>query len=95
MENKEISELKKKLKILQKELRSVGPIMRGSVTVMGDKNKQPYFSVSQKGKTKVMYLGEKRARIAEKYVENYRRVLGIIDDMTKINMEILKKTGTK
>ncbi len=95
MENKEISELKKKLKILQKELRSVGPIMRGSVTIMGDKNKQPYFSVSKKGKTKVIYLGDKRAKVAEKYVENYRRVLEIIDEMTIINMEILKKMKTK
>ncbi len=86
MENKEISELKKKLKILQKELRSAGPIMRGSVTIMGDKNKQPYFSVSKKGKTKVIYLGDKRAKVAEKYVENYRRVLEIIDEMTIINI---------
>ena len=95
MENKEILELKKKLKILQKELRSVGPIMRGSVTVMGTKNKQPYFSVSIKGKTKVIYLGEKRAKIARKSVDNYRKVLEIIEEMTIINMEILKKIETK
>jgi len=95
MENKEISEFKKKLKILQKELRSAGSIMRGTVTIMGDKNKQPYFSVSIKGKTKVMYLGNKRAKVAEKYVENYRRVLEIIDEMTRINMEILKRMKTK
>ena len=95
MKNKEISELKKKLYILQKELRSTGPIMRGSVTIMGDKNKQPYFSVSKKGKTKVIYLGDKRAKVAEKYVENYRRVLEIIDEMTIINMEILKRMKTK
>lgn len=95
MENIEISELKKKRKILQKELRSVGPIMRGSVTIMGDKNKQPYFSVSKKGKTKVIYLGNKRAKVAGKYVENYKKLLEIIDEMTIINMEILKKMKTK
>lgn len=95
MKNKEILELKQKLKELQKKLKKVGPIMRGSITIMGDKNKQPYFSMSKKGKTKVIYLGDKRAKIAVRYVENYRYVLGIIDEMTEINMEIFKKMKSK
>lgn len=95
MKNREILELKRDLKKLHKKLGLIGPIMRGSVTIMGDKNKQPYFSVSLKGKTKVIYLGDKRAKIANKYVDNYRKVLGIIDEMTKINMELFKKIKTK
>ena len=71
----------------------IGPMMRGSVTIMGKKNKQPYFSVGIKGKTKVMYLGDKRAEIARKYSENYKRLLEIVEEMTIINMEILKLTS--
>ncbi len=95
MKNKKNYELRKDIKKLQNELNLIGPIMRGSVTVMGKKNKQPYFSVSMKGKTKLIYLGNNRAKIARKYVENYKRMLEIIDEMTKINMEILKREKTK
>ena len=41
----EAKEIKGKISNLQKEIRSLGPLMRGSVTLMGKKNKQPYFSV--------------------------------------------------
>lgn len=95
MENKEFQELKNKLKDLQRKLCKIGPIMRGSVTIMGSKNKQPYFSTSIKRKTKIIYLGNKRAEIANKYVKNYRTVMKIIDEMTEVNMEILKKMKSK
>ncbi len=64
--------------------------MRGSVTYMGTKNKQPYFSISLKGKTKIIYLGDKRAKVARKHVENYKKSAEIIDKMTLIQMEIFK-----
>jgi len=88
----EIMELKKKLRKLEKEYRKILPIMRGSVTYMGTKNKQPYFSISLKGKTKIIYLGDKRAKVARKYVENYKKSTEIIDKMTLIQMEIFKKS---
>jgi len=46
--------------------------------------------LSLKGKTKVIYLGDKRAKIAKKYVENYKKSIELIDQMTLIQMEILK-----
>ena len=85
--------LEKDLNSLLDEMGKIGPVMRGSVTIMGKKNKQPYFSVGIKGKTKVMYLGDKRAGIARKYSENYKRLLEIAEEMTIINMEILKLTS--
>ncbi len=78
------------LKKLEKEYKKTVPVMRGSITFMGTKNKQPYFSLSLKGKTKVIYLGDKRAKIAKKYVENYKKSIELIDQMTLIQMEILK-----
>jgi len=95
MINEENDDLKKKLESLLNELSSIGPVMRGSVTIMGKKNKQPYFSVNVKGKTKLIYLGEKRAEIANQYIDNYKKILEIIDEMTMVNMQILKKIKTK
>jgi len=69
--------------------------MRGSVTIMGTKNKQPYFSVSMGGKTKTVYLGDKRAAKAKKYVENYKVMVSIIDKMTLVQMELMKLEESK
>lgn len=85
----------KEIDELMKEIRTLGPMMRGSVTIMGTKNKQPYFSVGVQGKTKIIYLGEKRALIANKYSENYKRMLEIVEQMTILNMELLKLMSTK
>lgn len=90
MNKEEINELKLELKRLESEYKKIHPIMRGSITYMGNKNKQPYFSLSLKGKTKVIYLGDKRAKIAKKYVENYKKATELIDQMTLIHMQIFK-----
>lgn len=90
MNKEKINELKMELKRLENEYRKIRPIMRGSITYMGTKNKQPYFSLSLKGKTKVIYLGDKRAKIAKKYVKNYKRATELIDQMTLTQMQILK-----
>ena len=52
--------------------------MRGSVTLMGKKNKQPYFSVGIQKKTRVIYLGDKRAEKANEFVANYKKLLEIV-----------------
>jgi hypothetical protein len=90
MDEQKKEELKLELKRLESEFRKCRPIMRGSITYMGIKNKQPYFSLSLKGKTKVIYLGDKRAKVARKYVENYKRATELIDKMTLLQMQILK-----
>jgi len=41
MENNEILKLRRKLKSLQKKLGKLGPVMRGSVVLLGPKNKYP------------------------------------------------------
>jgi hypothetical protein len=94
MESKKNTNFKKELSELHKEMKTIGPMMRGSITIMGKKNKQPYFSVGIDGKTKVIYLGNKRAEIAGEYVNNYKRMLELVDRMTIINMKILKSIKT-
>ena len=86
----EKNEMEKRLNQLLKEIQGIGPVMRGSVTMMGKRHKQPYFSVSVKGKTKVIYLGSNRTKKAKQYADNYSQLMKLVEEMTMLNMEILK-----
>jgi hypothetical protein len=81
---------KARLESLAGELAKVGPVMRGSVVVIGTRNKQPYFSLNKDKKTRLIYLGRKREAKAREYSENYKRLLEIVEEMTTLNMELLK-----
>ena len=48
MNIQEREKIESRLAEINREIRSLGPIMRGSVTLMGKRNKQPYFSVTVK-----------------------------------------------
>lgn len=103
MGKREIEKLKRRRKALEKRMRALGPLMRGSVVELamkcgnrncrcarGEKHKKTHFSISMKGKTKIMYLGKKREPIARRYSENYKSLLEIVEEMTIINMALLK-----
>ena len=60
MGKKELAKMKRRVKTLQKQLGQLGPLMRGSVVVIGTRNKQPYFSLNKNKKTHLIYLGKKR-----------------------------------
>jgi len=90
MDTRKYRRIEKKITELQDVIRQIGPVMRGSVTQMGKRHKQPYFSIGIQKKTKVIYLGDKRAEKAREYVANYRRLLQAAEDMTILNMELLK-----
>ncbi len=82
--------LKHQIVQLRQELKRIGPVMRGSLVVIGTRNKQPYFSVNIKRKTHLIYLGKRREQQALKLSENYRRLQQIVDEMTVLNMRLLK-----
>ena len=82
--------IKRRAGELRKELRGLGPLMRGSVVVIGTRNKQPYFSVNIKRKTHLLYLGRRREKRAKQYSENYHRLQEIVEEMTLLNMRLLK-----
>ena len=65
--------------------------MRGSMVVIGTRNKQPYFSLNKNKKTRLIYLGKKREDKAREYSDNYKKLLEIVEEMTIINMELLKE----
>ena len=90
MTKKELAKMKRRVKVLQGQLGRLGPLMRGSVVVIGAKNKQPYFSLNKNKKTKLIYLGKKREAQGREYSTNYKRLVQIIEEMTEINMILLK-----
>lgn len=53
--------------------------------------KQPYFSLNLNGRTRLIYLGQKRAPQARTYSHNHQLLKNIVDEMTKLNMLLLKK----
>ena len=56
---------------------------------------QIYFSVSAKGKTRLIYLGKDRAAIAAQCAAHYKALAEIVDEMTIINMDLLKANVLK
>ena len=97
MNKSEILKLRRSLKSLQKKLGNLGPVMRGSVVMLGPKNKPKRicFSLNKDGKTKMMYLGKKREDKAKEYSQNYKELLGIVEEMTAINMTLLKENAAQ
>ena len=91
MEKRELAKMKRRVKALQKELGELGPVMRGSVVVIGTRNKQPYLSLNKNKKTQLIYLGKKREDRARQYSANYKRLREIVEEMTQLNMTLIKE----
>ena len=91
MDKREIARIDRRLNILHKRLGQLGPVMRGSVVVIGTRNKQSYFSVNVDGKTRLIYLGKARERRAREYSANYQKLRDIAEEMTTLNMALLKE----
>ena len=87
--------IKRRVGELSKELRRLGPLMRGSVVVIGTRNKQPYFSVDVERMTHLLYLGRRREKKAKQYSQNYHRLQEIVEEMTLLNMRLLKLDGSQ
>ena len=91
MEKRETAKLKRRVKALQKQMGEIGPVMRGSVVFIGNPKKYCHFSLNKDKKTHLIYLGKKREARAKEYSNNYKRLLDIIEEMTTLNMKLLKE----
>jgi hypothetical protein len=89
--NKSVGVMQRQVRKLQDELGRLGPVMRGSVVVIGTRNKQPYFSLNKDKRTRLIYLGKKRVALAREYSKNYKRLLAVVEEMTILNMELIKR----
>lgn len=90
MDKREITQMKRRVKTLQKRLGALGPVMRGSLVRIGTRNKQFYFSLNKDNRTHLIYLGNKREPCAREYSTNYQKLLDIVEEMTVLNMKLLK-----
>jgi hypothetical protein len=90
METAQVRSFRQRLRDLRQKMAQLGPVMRGSVVVIGTRNKQPYFSLNKDKRTKLIYLGRRREPKAREFSDNYKTLLAIIEEMTIINMELLK-----
>lgn len=93
MGKKELAKMKRRIKTLQRKMGQLGPVMRGSIVVIGTRNKQSYFSLNKNKKTQLIYLGKKRQARAKEYSDNYRKLRAIVEEMTMINMTLLKENA--
>jgi len=93
MDKKELAQMTRRLGTLQRQLGTLGPVMRGSVVIIGTRNKQPYFSLNKNKKTRLIYLGKSKEDKARKYSQNYKKLLEIVEEMTIINMTLLKESA--
>jgi len=91
MKTAQVRKTQARVRALRRELGKLGPVMRGSVVVIGTRNKQPYFSLNKDRKTRLIYLGRDREAKAREYSDNYRRLLAIVEEMTLLNMALLKE----
>jgi len=90
MTQKEIANARRKLRRLEKEMAGIPPVMRGSVVRIGTRNKQFYFTLNKDKKTRLIYLGNKREPLARKLSANYKKLVAIVEEMTLLNMTLLK-----
>ena len=93
MEKEELAKMRRRVKTLQKRMAQLGPVMRGSVVVIGTRNKQSYFSLNRNKKTQLIYLGKRRRARAKEYSDNYKKLRAIVEEMTMINMILLKNNA--
>jgi len=90
MRKQQATEAKRRVRMLQEKMGQLGPFMRGTVVVIGTRNKQPYFSLNKDRKTRLIYLGKKRESQARRLSAAYKKLLDIIEEMTILNMDLLK-----
>ena len=90
MTKKQIRKARQQLRRLEKQMAEIRPVMRGSVVQIGTRNKQFYFTLNKDKKTRLIYLGNKREPLARKLSANYKQLIATIEEMTLLNMTLLK-----
>jgi len=93
MTKEEIAKAKRRLKVLERLLSKAPPLMRGSIVTNGVKQKRLCFSLTKDKRTHLMYLGEGRLEKAKVLSANYGKLQEIVEEMTFLNMALLKNNA--
>jgi hypothetical protein len=103
MDEREARRLRQKRKLLLRRMAGIEEFLRGSVVLMrrpctyagcrkcasGERHPTWGLTVSEKGKTRTMYLGVKRLDAARRMTENYRRVQALVEEIGTINRALV------
>lgn len=89
-------------------MRGLGNLMRGTLYTAhvrcgaprcecahGEKHAKLHLSVNFKGRTRGLYVGEKRADAVAALLEEYQRAWRIIEGLTEVNLELLRPTRNR
>jgi len=104
MNESETRRLKQKRKLLLRRMAAVEDFVRGSVVLMkrpctypgcrkcagGIKHESWVLTYSSTGKTRTVYLGQKRLAEARRMVANHRKVMDLAEQISQINLVLLK-----
>jgi len=99
-----MAELAKRRFALWREVMGVGDFVRGSVVVLrrpctyercrlcreGKRHPATYLSLKEKGKTRLVYLPKRLVAEARQWVGEWRRLDGLLVEMSKTNVELLR-----
>ena len=58
----QLGKMKRRMRTLQNQLGRLGPCMRGTVVVIGTRNKQHYFSLNKNKKTRLIIWAQSANR---------------------------------
>lgn len=83
--------LTKRLRQLESKVSECFPLIIGSLTVIGGERRLPRFSINKRGRKTSIYLGKNKESIARKYLENYRKLGDIINEIADINLEMIRR----
>ena len=96
-----------KRRMLVERLAGMGEFLRGSVVLMkrrcayqrcrkcasGVNHPTWVLTVSEKGKTRTVYLGKGRVEAARQMTREYRRLTALIDQINQVNRALLTRRG--
>ena len=99
-----MAELARKRFALWREVMGVGDFVRGSVVVLrrpctyercrvcreGKRHPATYLSLKEKGKTRLVYLPKRLVPEAKRWVGEWRRLDGLVVEMSRTNAEVLR-----
>jgi uncharacterized protein YcsI (UPF0317 family) len=102
MDDLEKRRLERKRRLLHGQMARIEEFLRGSVVLMkrpcaypncrkcasGERHPTWVLTVSENGKTRTIYLGAKRLDAARRMTENYRRLQGLVEQISTINRSL-------
>jgi hypothetical protein len=104
----DIRRLEQRRDALLDSLRSLGNLMRGSLytahvrcgspdceCAKGKRHEKQHLSVNLHGRTRNVYVGERRASQVAALIAEYNRAWRIIDELTEVNVALLRATSAR